>query len=115
MKPNWKNALRKICFTVECIFKLFRTNHLIDGSSNVMEIIFFRLVKGVKTFSKMLHNHTLCAKAYPGSCEMDENPLKQGPHSLMLRLAKGGGEVCCATSSISSENLHLNVYFNERI
>ncbi len=72
MKPNWKNALRKICFTVECLFKLFWTNPLIDGSSNVMEIIFFQLVKGVKTFSKMFHNHTLCAKAYPGSCESSE-------------------------------------------
>jgi hypothetical protein len=100
---------------VECVFKLFQNNPLIDGSSNVMEIIFFQLVKGVKTFSKMFHNHTLCAKAYLGSCEMDENPAKQGPHSLTLRLGKGGGEVYCATSSISSENLHLNVYFNEGI
>jgi len=47
----------------------------------------------------------LCAKAYPGSCEMDENPVKQGPHSLTLRLAKGGWEVRCATSSISMYTL----------
>ncbi len=80
-----------------------------------MEIIFFQLVKGVKTFSKLLHNHTLSAKAYLGSCEMDENPAKHGPHSLTLRLAKGGWDVRCPTSSISSENLHLNVYFNEGI
>lgn len=55
------------------LVQVFRTNPLIDGSSNVMEIIFFQLVKGVKSVSKMLHNHTLCAKAFSGSCEMDEN------------------------------------------
>jgi hypothetical protein len=65
--------LEKNMFHCRMLVQVFRTNPLIDGSSNVMEIIFFQLVKGVKSVSKMLHNHTLCAKAFSGSCEMDEN------------------------------------------